>query len=75
MEEKQRLFSHAVDSSIDGLAMGDLEGRITYVNDAFVRMFGYSREELIGNEIAFIYLADQLPKLEKALKATMDAVG
>jgi PAS domain S-box-containing protein len=71
MEEKQRLFSHAVDSSIDGLAMGDLEGRITYVNDAFVRMFGYSREELIGNEIAFIYSEDQLPKLEKALKATM----
>ncbi len=71
-EEKQRLFSHALDSSIDGLAMGDLEGRITYVNDAFVRMFGYSREELIGNEIAFIYSEDQLPKLEKALKATMD---
>ncbi len=72
MEEKQRLFSHALDSSIDGLAMGDLEGRITYVNDAFVRMFGYSREELIGNEIAFIYSEDQLPKLEEALKATMD---
>ena len=72
MEEKRRLFSHAADSSIDGLAMGDLEGKITYVNDAFVRMFGYSREELIGNEIAFIYLEDQLPKLEKALKATMD---
>ena len=72
MEEKQSLFSHALDSSIDGLAMGDLEGRITYVNDAFVRMFGYSREELIGNKIAFIYSEDQLPKLEEALKATMD---
>ncbi|MEA2000052.1 MAG: PAS domain S-box protein [Euryarchaeota archaeon] len=72
IEEKQRLFSHALDSSIDGLAMGDLEGRITYVNDAFVRMFGYSREELIGNKIAFIYSEDQLPKLEEALKATMD---
>jgi len=71
MEEKQRLFSHALDSSIDGLAMGDLEGRITYVNDAFVRMFGYSREELIGNEIGFMYSEDQLPKLEEALKATM----
>jgi hypothetical protein len=35
-------------------------------------MFGYSREELIGNEIAFIYSEDQLPKLEEALKATMD---
>jgi PAS domain S-box-containing protein len=72
MEEKQSLFSHAVDSSIDGLAMGDLEGRITYVNDAFVRMFGYSREELIGAEIGFIYSEDQLPKLEEALNATMD---
>ena len=70
-EEKQKLFSHALDSSIDGLAMGDLEGKITYVNDAFVRMFGYSREELIWNEISFIYPEDQLPKLEKALKATM----
>ncbi len=71
-EEKLRLFSQAADSSIDGVAMGNHEGRITYVNDAFVRMFGYSREELIGNEIAFIYAKDQIPKLEKALKATMD---
>ena len=70
-EEQQKLLLHAAESSIDGLAMGDLEGRITYVNDAFVKMFGYSREELIGNEIALFYPKDQLPKLEKALKATM----
>jgi two-component sensor histidine kinase len=35
-------------------------------------MFGYSREELIGNKIAFIYSEDQLPKLEEALKASME---
>ncbi len=48
---------HSTDSSLDAVAMGDLEHRITYVyvNDAFVRMFGYSREELIGKEISFIY--------------------
>ncbi len=45
-EEKLKIFSHAADSSVDGIAMGNLENRITYVNDAFVRMFGYSREEL-----------------------------
>ena len=45
--------------------MGDLEGGITYVNDAFARMFGHSREELIGNEIGFIYPENQLPKLEE----------
>ena len=71
-EEKLRLFSRAADSSIDGVAMGNLESRITYANDTFVRMFGYSREELIGQEIAFIYAEDQIPKLEEAIKATME---
>ncbi|MGB7532650.1 MAG: PAS domain-containing sensor histidine kinase [Halobacteriota archaeon] len=45
---------------------------MTYVNETFVRMFGYSKEELIGKEIAFIYSKDQIPKLEEALKATME---
>ena len=30
------------------VSMADLAGRITYVNDNFVRLSGYSREELIG---------------------------
>ena len=72
-EEKLRLFSQAADSSIEGIAMGNLEGMITYVNETFIRMFGYSREELIGKEIALIYPEDQLPKLEEALKATKES--
>ena len=71
-EEKLRLFSQAVDSSIDGIAVGNLEGRITHVNDAFTRMFGYSREELIGKEIASLYADDQIPKLKEAIKATIE---
>jgi PAS domain S-box-containing protein len=71
-EEKLRLFSHSADSSIDGMAMGNIERRITYVNETFCRMFGYSREELIGKEIAFIHSEDQMSKLEEALKATFE---
>jgi len=71
-EDKLRLFSQAINSSIDGVAVGDLEGRITHVNDAFTRMFGYSREELIGKEIVSLYAEDQIPKLEKAIKATIE---
>jgi PAS domain S-box-containing protein len=66
------LFSHSVESSIDGIAMGNTENRITYVNEAFARMFGYSREELVGKEIAFLYADDQLHLLEEALKITME---
>ena len=71
-EEKLRLFSQAVDSSVDGIAMGNLEDRIAYVNEEFARIFGYPRKELIGQEIAFIYAEDQRAKLEEALKATME---
>ena len=42
--------------------MGNLEHRIIYVNEAFVRMFGYSREELIGKEIDFIYPEEEIEK-------------
>jgi len=71
-EEELRLLSHSVNSSVDGIAMGDLEMRVTYVNDAFTEMFGYSKEELIGKEIASLYAEDQIPKLEEALKATIE---
>ena len=71
-EKKLKLFSQAVDSSIEGIAMVNLEGMITYANETVIRMFGYSREELIGKEIFLIYPEDQLPKLEEALKATME---
>ncbi|MCK4696113.1 MAG: PAS domain S-box protein, partial [Candidatus Cloacimonetes bacterium] len=50
VEEKLKVLSQAVTSSIDGLAMGDLNSKITYVNKAFTKMFGYSKEELIGKE-------------------------
>ena len=70
--EKLRLFLHSVESSVDGVAMSDLSGKITYVNNAFGRMFGYSKEELIGKDIAFIWSEEQIPKLQEAIKATME---
>ncbi len=72
VEQRLRLFSHSVESSVDGVAMGDLEGIVTYANEAFARMFGYSKEELIGTEIPFLYAENQLHKLEEVLKATRE---
>lgn len=44
-EEKYRLL---VETMRGGLMIFDLEDRITYVNDRFCELLGYSREELIG---------------------------
>lgn len=43
----------AIDSSINGIAMTDLDGRLTYVNEAFARLFGVcGTEELSGRDVA-----------------------
>lgn len=40
MEEEMRVKDFAISSSINGIAIGDLQGNITYVNDAFLRLWG-----------------------------------
>ncbi len=49
MEEEMRVKDFAISSSINGIAIGDLEGNITYVNDAFLRLWGGSDiSEVLG---------------------------
>lgn len=42
------LFEDIVRSTIDGIMITDLKGRIIMVNPAFERLTGYSRDELLG---------------------------
>jgi len=41
-------LSLAVEQSPESIVITDLEGRIEYVNESFVRNTGYSREEVLG---------------------------
>ncbi len=43
---------HAVDSSLDGFAVTDLEGRLLDVNEAFCNMVGYAPDEIRGTSIS-----------------------
>ena len=47
-EEQVRKLSLAVEQSPESIVITDLAGTIEYVNDAFVHITGYSREELVG---------------------------
>ena len=47
------------DSLMVGMRARDLEGRVTYVNPAFLQMVGFSAEELIGREPPMPYWAPE----------------
>ncbi|MFM8444754.1 MAG: ATP-binding protein, partial [Methylococcus sp.] len=48
LERQLRRLSRAVEQSVESIAITDLEARLEYVNEAFVRNTGYTREEAMG---------------------------
>ncbi|NQE06217.1 hypothetical protein C5S32_10145 [ANME-1 cluster archaeon GoMg1] len=49
VEEELRVKANAVEISINSVLMADTEGKLTYVNPAFLKMWGYDREkEVLG---------------------------
>jgi len=47
-------FSNVVHYTVNPIQITDAQGRMVYVNPAFERATGYSREELIGNDPSII---------------------
>ncbi|HEY3433700.1 MAG TPA: PAS domain S-box protein [Rhodocyclaceae bacterium] len=65
---EEHAFRLAMEDSLDtGLRARDLDGRITYVNPAFCRMVGWSREELIGRLPPMPYWAEEEKETAQAM--------
>jgi len=67
-EEQIRKLSFAVERSIDGIAIGDLESKLVYVNDAFARMYGYTPEDMIGMAATKLHNKSQMPEYRRRIK-------
>jgi PAS domain S-box-containing protein len=74
MEELLRIKDSAITSSINAIALADLEGNLTYVNTSFLKMWGYSNEkQIIGKSMLqfwkvkgkYIEIMDQLSKKDE----------
>lgn len=53
--ENRGKFSAAAEQSIDGIMISDMEKNITYVNQAYATMHGYSAEEMIGMKAEYFH--------------------
>ncbi len=54
-------YRSLIETQSDVVSRSDLDGRLTFVNDAFCRAFGRSREELIGQDFKPTVLPEDLP--------------
>jgi PAS domain S-box-containing protein len=52
LDERDRKIRRLVDANIIGIIIWDIEGRILDANDAFLRMVGYDREDLVSGRIS-----------------------
>ncbi len=52
IEEKLKLFSQAIEEAMDGVQIVGLDGRIIYSNAAVEEIYGFSRLELVGKNVA-----------------------
>jgi len=59
LREEHAFRTAMEDSLLTGLRARDLQGRITYVNPAFCRMVGWSRQELVGRAPPMPYWAPE----------------
>ena len=50
-ETRLQYLEQLFQASPDGLGVADSNGRLLWANEAFVRMFGYSRAEVMGQEL------------------------
>jgi PAS domain S-box-containing protein len=51
LQEREATIRRLVDSNIIGIFVWDLDGRISEANEAFLRIIGYNREDLVSGRL------------------------
>jgi PAS domain S-box-containing protein len=76
-KDEQRLFSLAMELSFDGVVIGDVDGYITYVNDAALKMFGtVDKKEALGKHvIEFVAEQDRAKVVQISLSSCLTKKG
>jgi PAS domain S-box-containing protein len=62
-QDQLRLLSYTVKSSIDGITLADMDGNLTFGNEASQKMWGYSPEELAGMKTRQLYAENEREKV------------
>lgn len=63
VQEELSIVYDALNSSVSGVIITNLDGKITYVNPAFLRIFDYhDKADILGNNAADLFATDEVRK-------------
>ena len=66
-EKEINMLAHAIKSIRECVSMTDLEDNLLFVNDAFLKTYGYEKKELIGQPLDIIRSPNNPPELIKEI--------
>jgi PAS domain S-box-containing protein len=62
-----RLLAHSLESIAEMLSVTDLEDRFTFVNQAFLDTYGYTRDEVLGQHVSLVWSPHNPPEIHAAI--------
>ncbi len=74
LREREKLYNKLFETCPEGIVMGALDGKIEFVNQAFIDQLGYTREELI-NKLFYEITPEKWHKQEAELVAYVIETG
>ncbi len=72
VEETLALLAHTIRSIGECVSVTDAENKILFVNDAFLRTYDYTADELIGKPITVVRSPRSEPAAENVLSTTLE---
>ena len=61
-QEAMRMLERAVEQSIDGVLISDLEGETLFINEAWARLHDYETVEILGRSLGLFHTPEQLER-------------
>ncbi|SDK08879.1 PAS domain S-box-containing protein [Halovenus aranensis] len=75
IDSAESRYAYLVEQAEDGLYMMDKSGEFTVVNEAFVELTGYDREEIVGSGPALLLEDDDLEELNTHIRGALRTDG
>ena len=69
LKESKEKFKSVMETIVDPVIVYDGLGKVTYLNPAFTRVFGWSSDELLGNRVDFVPEKEMLATQKAATRA------